>query len=290
MTAPRGTDSLDEREVDLARWRRAIVALWWIPIAGLVAGAILGLLFSLRGTSTYKASTLISLGQPVSPGGVVIASFGTNPRAVSLIVSSASAQHAAEREAGLRSGALRGHVSVAQVGTVTGAGAARAAPLISLTVQGAQPKKTQEAANALARRVVTLTTAPYVGQKIETYLQVLKTTKGQLQSISLRLAALNKAVEKSNLAPLDQLVLISQVDNAEQRQGNLFDQEATTQQQLAFAQNVESAKVVTAARSQKASAHSARTGIIVGALIGLILGAIVAIIADRRRPALAEPS
>ena len=52
-------------------------------------------------------------------------------------------------------------------------------------------------------------------------------------------------------------MLISQVDNAEQRQGNLFDQKATTQQQLAFAKNVESAKVVTLASAQKASAHSA---------------------------------
>ena len=104
----------------------------------------------------------------------MIASFGTNPRAISLIVSSASAQDAAERAAGLRSGALRGHVSVAQVGTATGAGATRAAPLISLTVQGAQPKKTEDAANALAARVVALTTAPYVGTKITTYMQVLE--------------------------------------------------------------------------------------------------------------------
>ena len=128
-----------EREVDLARWRRALVALWWIPVAGLVAGAILGLLLSFRGGNTYKAAALISLGQPVSPGGVVIASFGTNPRAVSQITSSASAQEVAEQHAGLRAGALRGHVSVAQVGTATGAGAARATPLISLTVTGAQP-------------------------------------------------------------------------------------------------------------------------------------------------------
>jgi uncharacterized protein involved in exopolysaccharide biosynthesis len=293
MTAPRrgaspaGDTDLDEREVDLARWRRAIVALWWIPIAALVAGAILGLLFSLRGSSTYKAASLISLGQPVSPGGVVIASFGTNPRAVSQIVSSASAQAEAEAAAGMRPGALRGHVSVAQVGTATGAGAARATPLISLTVHGAQPKKTQDAANALARRVVGLTTAPYVGTKIKTYNQVLETTNRQLQSISDRIAQLNKAVATSHLAPLDELVLISQVDNAEQRQGNLFDQKATTLQQLAFAQNVESAKVITAARSQKASAHSARTGVLVGAIIGLILGAIVAIVLDthgRTRP------
>jgi uncharacterized protein involved in exopolysaccharide biosynthesis len=284
MTAPR-SDSLDEREVDLARWRRAVVAFWWLPVAGLVLGAIVGLLYSTRGSSTYKAASLISLGQPVSPGGVVIASFGTNPRAVSQIVSSASAQHEAEQAAGLRDGALRGHVSVAQVGTATGAGAARATPLISLTVRGPNATKTQDAANALAKRVVALTTAPYVGTKIQTYGQVLETTNRQLTSISTRLSALNKAISKSNLAPLDQLVLISQVDNAEQRQGNLYDQKATTLQQLAFAKNVESAKVITAARSQTSSAHSKSTSLIVGALIGLILGTIAAILVERRRPA-----
>ena len=74
---------------------------------------------------------------------------------------------------------------------------------------------------------------------------MLDTTNSQLASISVRLAALNKAIKDSHLAALDQLVLISQVDNAEQRQGNLYDQKATTQQQLAFAKNVESAKVIT---------------------------------------------
>jgi uncharacterized protein involved in exopolysaccharide biosynthesis len=284
MTAPR-TDGLEEREVDLARWRRAVVRLWWLPVAGLLLGAVVGVLYSLRGTSTYKAASLISLGQPVSPGGVAIASFGTNPRAVSQIVSSASAQHDAERAAGMPSGALRGHVSVAQVGTATGAGAARATPLISLTVQGPNAQRTQDAANALARRVVSLTTAPYVGEKIKTYGRVLTITNRQIASISTRLSALNRAIGKSNLAPLDQLVLISQVDNAEQRQGNLYDQQATTLQQLAFAKNVESAKIITAARSQKSSAHSKSTSLVVGALIGLILGAIAAIVADRRRTA-----
>jgi hypothetical protein len=246
---------------------------------------VVGVLYSLRGTSTYKAASLISLGQPVSPGGVAIASFGTNPRAVSQIVSSASAQHDAERAAGMPSGALRGHVSVAQVGTATGAGAARATPLISLTVQGPNAQRTQDAANALAGRVVSLTTAPYVGEKIKTYGRVLTITNRQIASISTRLSALNRAIGKSNLAPLDQLVLISQVDNAEQRQGNLYDQQATTLQQLAFAKNVESAKIITAARSQKSSAHSKSTSLVVGALIGLILGAIAAIVADRRRTA-----
>ncbi len=288
MTAPRQPDVDAEREVDLARWRRALVTLWWLPVGGLVVGAILGVLYSFGGSSSYKASSLISLGQPVSPGGVVIASFGTNPRAVAQITSSASAQASAEHVAGLPSGALRGHVSVAQVGTATGAGAARATPLISLTVTGAQPKKTELAANALSRRVIALTTAPYVGTKIRTYGQVLKTTNSQLTSINDPPCRIEPGGQGRRISTRStSSCSISQIDNAEQRQGNLFDQKATTLQQLAFAQNVESAKVITVARAQKASAHSRNSSLLIGALIGLILGAIVAIVADTR---MAHPS
>jgi uncharacterized protein involved in exopolysaccharide biosynthesis len=271
-----------EREIDLARWRRALTALWWLPAAGLIIGAVIGVALSFGGSTSYKATADISLGQPVSPGGVVIASFATNPRAISEITSSASAQEIAAKAAGLQPGVLRGHVSVGTVGVATGAGAARTAPLIALTVSGRNGKKTAAAANALADIVVQRTTAPYVGTKIRTYQSVLATSKKQLASINLRLAALQAAIAKSHLDPLNQLVLVSQVDNAEQRQGNLLDQEATTQQQLAFATNVESAKIVAAAASVKAAAHSKRTSLVIGALIGMILGGIAAIVAYGR--------
>jgi hypothetical protein len=287
MTAPRRTsgtaDDLDEREVDLARWRRSVVTLWWIPIAGLVLGAIFGVLFSFRGGTTYKATALISLGQPTSPGGALVNGFGTNPRAVALIVSSASAQAQAANLADMRPAALRGHVSVAQVGTVTGAGATRATPLISLTVTGSKPLNTAAAANALAALVVKQTTASYVGVKIRTFRATLKSVNSQLQSINQRLAILTAATKAArNLNPFDQLVIVSQEDNAEARLGNLIAQQETLQQQLAFATQVESAKVIVAARAVKASAHSRRSSLLVGALIGLLIGAIVAIVADRR--------
>jgi hypothetical protein len=195
-----------------------------------------------------------------------------------VIVSSASAQDEAAKVAGLEPGVLRGHVSVATVGTATGTGAARTTPLIALTVSGKNGEKIAAAANELAKIVVERTTAPYVGTKIKTYQSVLTTTNKQLESITVRLSALETALTKSHLDPLNQLVLVSQVDNAEQRQGNLLDQKATTLQQLAFAQTVESAKIVATAAPVKASAHSKSTSLLVGALIGLILGGIAAIV------------
>jgi uncharacterized protein involved in exopolysaccharide biosynthesis len=288
MTAPRQTDLDAEREVDLSRWRRAIVALWWIPVAGLVLGAVVGVLYSFRGGATYKASALISLGQPVSPGGVLVNGYGTNPRAVSQIVSSAAAQEQAANRADMRASALRGRVSVAQVGTVTGAGAARATPIISLIVTGTHPTTTAGAANALASIVVAQTTKPYVGVKIRTFKKTLASVNGQLTAITAQLAAINVALKAArNLDPLQQLVIVSQEDNAETRQGNLIAQQETLQQQLAFATQVESAKVIEPARAVKASAHSRNSSLLFGALIGLILGAITAIVADTR---IARPS
>ena len=280
MTAP----ELDaEREVDLARWRRAVVALWWLPVLGLVVGAIVGVLYSFRGGSNYKASALISLGQPTSPGGVLVNGFGTNPRAVSQIVSGAAFQEQAANKADMRPSALRGHVSVAQVGTVTGAGAARATPLISLTVTGTKPLNTAAAANALADIVVRQTTASYVGLKIRTFNTTLEHVKDQIASVTKRLAIVQAAFKAAkNLDPLQQLVIVGQEDNAETRLGNLIAQEETLQQQLAFAQEVESAKVIERAKAVKAAAHSRGASLVVGALIGLIIGAIVAIAGEGR--------
>jgi len=283
MTAPRRNDDLEEREVDLARWRRAIVALWWIPVAGLAIGAIVGVLYSFRGGTNYKASALISLGQPTSPGGALVNGFGTNPRAVSQIVSSANAQAEAANRADLRPAALRGHVSVAQVGTVTGAGAARTNPLISLTVTGSHSLNAAAAANALADIVVRQTTAGYVGVKIRTFRTTLGQVTKQIASVNRRLAIITASAKASrNLDPLQQLVVVSQEDNAETRLGNLIAQQETLQQQLAFATQVESARIVEPARSLKAAAHSRRSSLLIGALIGLILGAIAAIVVDTR--------
>jgi len=286
MTSAPQTGLDAEREIDFTRWRAALSRLWWLVAAGLVLGGIVGFLFSFGSGSVYKASSLISLGSPVSPGGVVLQGFGQNPRAVSEITSSAAAQDSAAHTAGMEPGALRGNVSIATVGTATGAGV-RAAPLISLTVQGKVGRKIAKAANALAAIVVAKTTAPYVGTKIKTYEEVLATTDTQLASLSDRLNQLNHALQVSHLTPLNELVLVSQIDNSVQRQGNLLDEKATTQQQLAFSRNVESAKVITVAVAVKSTARSRRTSALIAALIGLILGAIAAIVVDGRskRPA-----
>lgn len=267
-----------EREIDLRRWRDALVRRWWLPVAGLAAGAVLGLIVSAGGGQVYQAKALLSLGQPFTPtGSAPVSSFATNPRAVSEIIRSESALKQAAHAAGLRVGQLRGKVTSKQVGVGTGTAARTAVPLLELSVQGSKPAKVERAANELANVVVARTTAPYVGVKISTIKTTLDSIQDQLNTISPRINALQQQVSAPGLAPLDKLVLLSALDNAQQRRGQLLELQTTTQQQLALAENVESARIIQPAAASKTTARSRRNSVLVGALIGLILGAVAAL-------------
>jgi hypothetical protein len=232
----------------------------------------------------YKADATIYLGQPFSPGGgAPVQSLATNPSTVSEIVRSESALKAAARASGLRVAQLRGKVS-SQV--VSSAGVRRLpsqTPLMTISVKGPAPVKTEKAANALALRVVDRTSG-YVSKKIETYNRRLTTQSKELTSIEARIDALNEVIRNArDLTPLERLDLISQQDNAEGRRGQIIDQISVAQQLLALAQDVESARIVEPASAVKTSARSKRTSIVVGGLIGLLLGGIAALLWEPAR-------
>ncbi len=107
-----------EREVDLRSVWERIAARWWLPVLGLVLGAVVGFALALGGGKVYEAETLVAMGQPFSPnGGAPVQAFLTNPRAVSEIIRSESAlRRRRERAPGLPVRALRGNVSSAIVG------------------------------------------------------------------------------------------------------------------------------------------------------------------------------
>jgi hypothetical protein len=268
-----------EGEVDLADWARTVRRRWWIVACGFAVGGVVGFGFSFGGGSVYQASALVSLGQPTAPGGAILQGFGENPLALTQIAESASVQTQVGEMVHMSASALRGKISVASVGSTTTA-AGRATPLISLTVQGVTPAPTEAAANLLATILAEKTTAPYVAAQIVTYERLLSTTNVELDSINKQLATLKRQLA-SSLTPLNELVVVSEIDNAQQRRGDMADEQATTDQQLAFARNVESTKVITKATATKSTARSRRSSLAIGALIGLVVGVITAIVSDR---------
>jgi hypothetical protein len=273
------TDLEAEQEVDFRRYGSLLAARWWLPVAGLVAGLLVGYVLSVGGGSVWKAQALISLGQPFSPGGgSPVTSFATNPRAVSEIIRSESALKVAARKSGMRPASLRGHVSSGQVGAGTGAGAARSVTLLQLTVQGPRPARVEKAANALARIVVDRTTAPYVGTKIKVLRAKLVTIQDRINTQTQTVTQLQRQAQNTKLPPLDRLALVSQLNGASQLLGQLSDAQSSAQQQLALALNVESATIVQPAAAVKSTARSKRSSMLVAGLIGLLLGALAAVL------------
>ena len=270
-----------EREVDLrSAWER-IAARWWLPLLGTLGGILVGFVLALGGGKVYEAETLVAMGQPFSPnGGAPVASFLTNARAVAEIIRSEAALEKAAKASGLRVRALRGNVTSQVVGASGPGARPTGAPLVTITVVAAQPLKAEKAADALATEVIQLTSAKYVDTKIQAFNDQLDSIQDQLNTLVPRIAQLEQAVEEPGLSALDKLVLVSSLDNAQTRRGQLLDLQSDVRQQLALATNVEKAQVIEPAAAVKTTARSGRNGALVGGLIGLLLGCAAALLAD----------
>jgi uncharacterized protein involved in exopolysaccharide biosynthesis len=277
-----------EREVDLHRYWNALVARWWLPVLGLIGGLVIGYLLSLGGNQVYKASALLYLGQPYS-GNSAIQSLATNPTTVNGIIHSAAATQKAAAAAGLRPGQVRNKVTSKTLAGAKGAVKAGQTPLIEISLTGKAPHKTAVATNVLAAEVVGKLTR-FVNDKIRGYEALRTSLAQQLTSNQQQIATTRAAIASAkNLSPLEQLVLISNANNAIQQRGQLLQAQATNDQQLSQAQNVEKPQIVERAVPVKTTARSRRNSMLVAAFLGLLLGIFAALLWEpvtrRLRPA-----
>ena len=254
-----------EQEVDLGRYWSAIVAHWWLPLAGLLVGALIGYLISLGGSQVWKASSTVFIGAPYSVvGGILLQGPQANPSTVGTIVRSEDSIQRAATQAGMRAGDLRGHVSTKTISSGTGAGTVRttANPLFQITVQAPTRRKAQVAANALARLVVGRL-APYTDRKIETLKERVTVDQQEVAVIERQARssgdATSKAVFGVHLA-------------------DVLDDELQAKQLLIQAEEVERPKVLTRAAAVKTTARSRRNSVVVAAFLGLLVGLFAALV------------
>jgi capsular polysaccharide biosynthesis protein len=279
------TDLGAEREIDLRGWLDAFLSRWWIAVVGLVVGAVIGMVLSLGGSSTYTATALIARGQAYSPGGGnTVLGYMTSPAAIQAFATSPQALNYAAAKAGMSPGELRGHVMTS---TVDPSGQKPAqgtnSTLVMISVALKRPKRAEDAANALAELVKKQTTSGYVEQSIQIYKTRLANYAIRLKTLQTRINSLNAVLEHpTGLSSLDQLVVASQLDAAEAAYGQTLDTQTTTQQLLTLAQQVEQTQIVQLAKAAKSTARSRRSSVVVGALIGLLVGAVVALIVGLR--------
>jgi len=267
-----------EEELELGRYWNALVARWWLPVVGLIAGIVVGYLLSLGGHKVYESKATLYLGQPLSASGTPIQGPSTNPSSVHQVVTSAWAQRLAERAGGLPQGALTGRVStqtVAAASTVTRTGVN---PLVVVVATGSRPARLALATNELARLAAARVSGGYVDTKIAYLRQQVAAQKAALQSIDQTISILRQGASARNLSTAERLIIASQLNGQTLQRSQVVDQLATYQNQLTLAQTVEQSKILTPASSTKTTAQSRRNSALVGGLIGLLLGIVAALL------------
>lgn len=287
MSASKPPDPDAEREVDLrSAWTR-ITARWWLPIAGLVIGAVVGVLVSVGGGGVYEAKTLLYIGQPFAPnGGGQIQSLATNPKTASQIIRSETAIKRAAAAAGLRPGQLRGNVA-SQAITSPGSASRNLSPLLEITVQAPAAAKAERAAASLANSVIVPVSA-YVDRKIALLNEQVKADDDGLEAASSRiqgaLAQQKQALDEKRLSLAERILIQSNANSTlqffEGRVSNLRQDRTAAMQLLSLAEEVERSRIVEAPSSVRTTATSRRNTAVIGGLIGLLLGALAASIAD----------
>jgi hypothetical protein len=275
-----------EQEVDFRRYWNAVIARWWLPALGLLAGIIGGYALALGGGDVYRAEATLYLGQPFTPnGGASVPGLATNPSTVNEIVHSEAALQRASEVSGMRLSRLRANVTSRQVGVPAGRRlTVGQTPLIDIAVTGSNAAATGRAANALAQIVVE-DVSPYVADKIAAIEERIDSDERELGSIDRRLRVaqqgLNEVLDNRSLATTERLLLVSTFNSTisfgEQRRGIVQTDLLEAKQALSLAENVERPSIVERAAARKTTARSVGRSVVVGGLIGLILGLLAAI-------------
>ena len=252
-----------EQEVDFGRYVGSVLVRWWLPVAGLVLGALVGYVVSLGGSQVYRAQATIYLGQPYGGlnSSVQVVNLQTNPESIRQIVTAESVIDQVAALAGMRRGELRGHISTSAVSTGTGSSKLTQAPLVTITVTGKTPRKVRVAANKLANAAV-LKLGAYTKAKTQKL-------KQQIAYITQQLQLIRRASRSADSSTSAVLAIM---------RGGLQNDLLQASQLLAQAQQVESPRIVTAAAPHKVTARSRRNTMAVAGLIGLLLGIAAALL------------
>jgi hypothetical protein len=262
-----------EREVDIGHYLDALVARWWLPLAGIVVGVALGYLLALGGNQVFKAEATVYVGTPFSPGGgTPLQGLATNPNTVARIARGQETIQEVSSESGMSVRELRGGVSTRAIKS----GLAKTAPnqLYVVSVQGSHKTEVSKATAAIAERIV---------EKVGGYARLKrKTFQEELASDNRQLAALDQHMdevqaEMGRASGTERLTLATLLLTAEQRRGTLEQDRLQARQLLALAEQVELPSILDRGAATKTTARSTRNSTAVAGLIGLILGLLAAL-------------
>jgi len=262
-----------EREVDFSRYLDALVARWWLPVAGLVIGAAIGYFVALGGKDVYRAQATVYVGTPYGASGQLIQTPATNPNTVGQIARGQGTLQQVAQASGMSVRELRAGVSTRPIKS----GAPKGAPnqLYAVTVEGPKRGQVSAAANTIAAKIAAVT-GGYAKLKVDTFRQQIASDQQQLDAIDQQ--ANQVRAQLNSAAPTERLTLGTLLLTMEQRRGTLEQDRLQARQLLAQAEQVELPRVLDRGVAAKATARSPRNSVVVAGLIGLIIGLFAALL------------
>ena len=263
-----------EREVDLGRYLDALVARWWLPLAGIIVGVVLGFLIALGGKQVFQANATVYVGTPYGPGGnAVVQGLSTNPSTVGRIARGDETIRKVAAESGMSARQLRAGISTRPIKTT---GTAKSAPnqLYVVSVQGPRRLEVTAATSGIAQRIVDIV-GGYAKLKIRSFKEEIASDDRQLSAIEEQSTAAQSALGRSS--ELERLTLSTLLLTIEQRRGTLQQDRLQARQLLALAEQVELPQILDRGGATKTTAKSARNSAAVAGLIGLVLGLLAAL-------------
>jgi uncharacterized protein involved in exopolysaccharide biosynthesis len=275
-----------EREIDFGRYFRRIVVRWWLPVAGIVIGAAIGVLAATTSSNPSQATVVVYLGKPLFPGTTTpIENLPTKLTNIGQLASSEEVVDSVAAKVGVSPARLRAGISTVSVGVQGKTETPTSFQQIS--VEGIPRKKALAAATALAKIVVDENSA-FTRLRLRTFQQNRQRLQQQLEQATQNIATFQKRLAAINadkgLSTTDKLIMAGSTTNLlqfnESRQSDLEAALLTSDDTIALAKQVELARILQPARIERAAPPSRRSAALIGGVIGLLVGLVAALVWD----------
>ncbi len=301
----------DDFDVDLGRYARTVLRLWWLVIALAVVGALAGFAVAKLGTKTYSSTSAVYLGQPTDANGNAIAGLSTNPRAAQQIVQGEDVSRlaaylvlnpgatvsatvpSADKALNKLARQIRNNTSVATP-TVTVKGTSAPTNFVAITVKNRSGTKAAAAANALALvlsdRLGTYTKAKteLLNGEIADLQRQLATTDARLAQAQKQLTTAARAGGTTGALAGGPYMTIVQAASTERQ--TLQSSLQADKLSLLVASEVEAPRIISLAVAPgTVNARPVKLSLGAGLLAGIVIALVIAAFVTGRRPAAPAP-
>ncbi len=284
----------DDTTIDVGSWFTTLLRNWWVILALVVLGAVVGGVLTMLTPKEYSATSSVYIGQTTDALGQAMAGLNSNPKAATQLLASQALLDQAAQATGMKmtSSRLRRETTV-ETPSQTIKTTVSAVNIVVITVTDTKKLRATAAANALANALVAKLSPSVEAKVILLEQQLAEGTKAEAA-----------ATARSNVVPggdprhrqgrrvgsreghvsAAPYVAVSQAAASELATLQVADQ--ATALRLEVAKTVEMPQLLHVAKVPDSPSGPSRTlNVAAGALAGLVVGVIVAFVRRRFRGA-----